>query len=100
LQVCHQVSSFRHYVRPLFIEQELLDPIGMKEVVKSEMAKHDEHGIVAILAVLCRASPIRIRKASETPYERYSITNIRRQRSLEFQLQEGVVRILGPGIVR
>ena len=39
-------------LRPLFLQEQLLDATRVKQVVKGEVAKHDEDGIVIVLS--CR----------------------------------------------
>jgi hypothetical protein len=45
-------------LRPLPVQQALLDPIRMKHVVHHDMPKQDEERVVAVLLMLGRTSPV------------------------------------------
>src|SRR2546423_8166619 len=42
---------------PVFLQQQLLDAVGVQAVVEREVAEHYEDGVVRVFAVLCRPSP-------------------------------------------
>ena len=43
---------------PVPIEQELFDPIRVEEVVKGQVPKHNEHRVMAVLAVFGSLVPV------------------------------------------
>ena len=72
----------------------------MEEVVQSEVTKHDENRIVAVLPVLGRSMPVTRRQRAKSSDEAATVVNIFPQRIVQVHVQEEVVRILLTRIVR
>lgn len=60
---------------PVRTKQQLLDTIGVQEIVKGEMPEHDKDGIHAILTVVRGAAPFRRAKRLEAGYETRAISD-------------------------
>src|SRR5262245_50749219 len=50
---------------PVPVEQQLLDAIGVEEIVKGDVPEHDEDGVVAVLPVLGGLLPFRRRQLAD-----------------------------------
>jgi hypothetical protein len=49
---------FSPLLDPVPVEQELFDPIRVEKVVKGQVPKHDEDGIMTVLAVFSGLAPL------------------------------------------
>jgi hypothetical protein len=65
----------------------------MKEIVKREVPKHDEDGVVAVLGVLRGSLPVSQRKLTEPRHEPATIIDILLKGSFEIELEQQIVRI-------
>src|ERR1700687_2014630 len=71
---------------PFLSQQRRFDPVCVEKIVQRQMAKHDEHRVVTVLAVLGRATPILGRQATDSLDDARSIGRILSQRSIEIHL--------------
>jgi hypothetical protein len=88
------------FLRPFPSEEKFLNAVGMKQVVQSDMPKHDEHRVVTVLTVLGRSGPYLWRERPEPHNECSAIIDIPRQGGLEVHAQKHVVRLVTAWVVR
>src|SRR5437763_4783840 len=81
-------------------QEQLLDSIRVKKVVERKVTKHDEDGIVAVLTMLGRSTPLRRRKPPQSFHEPPAIVDEIPERIVEVHLQQQIIRIALSGIVR
>src|SRR5579872_478998 len=85
---------------PFPFQKKFLDPVTVEEIVECEMAKHDEDRVVTILAMLCRDAPIRRSKSPHPQDQLCAVSNIRIKGTGQIDVEQGIVGILRPRIVR
>ena len=80
-------------------EQELLDSVCVEKVVKSQVAEHDEHGVVRVFAVLRLSIPLRRYKPPNPFYQTRAVSNELRECLIQVDPKKSVIGILGAGII-
>lgn len=80
-------------------KQKLFDSVGMKKIMQREMAKHDEHGVLPVFAMLRRARPLCRGQLCQPRHKAFAIEDESVNRRREIHVQKEVVGILIPGRV-
>lgn len=90
-------SRSRPSCLPVTPEEQFLDSVGVQEIVQRQVAKHDEHRVRAVLAVLGSARPVPGRELLQPRDETRAIRNVAVQCLREVHAQQQIVGVLFTG---